>query len=185
VKVFSFLMVWTAFLVFAPAGYAAADNSYFWNLNTGPLDWFVGPNARLDMHISDNWSLGPAIMYQNRMLMAVAVNELSPGLYVTYAFAKSQTHYWYVEAGALYGVLRAEYTDVHGAVDRVKVGNWTKRFLLGHQWNFGQFSISASAGQELNSAGHTQIYDSTGASVATIAIYPARAVFEFSFGFAF
>jgi len=172
-------------LVAAGVPVCAAESPYWVNLSTDAMQWFIGPNGRLDFNISDDWSVGLAATYQDRMLSAVHIHLFSPGVYGSYAFGKSDADNWHVDMGAFYGKLSAYYMDDKGNTDIVNADNWTGQVILGHQWYIHHFTFDLGIGEEYNSAGHKPVYDPNHNQVATVMIPPTRFFFNTSVGVAF
>lgn len=174
------------FLVMIPLTVRAADGGDFnWNLRTNPVGWVVGPNLRIDLRMSENWTAGAGGVFMDSKIKAVKLNGMTGGLIFGYNFSGALTPSWFVDFGAGYGDLRAEATALSGQVVKTHVYNISARGVAGYHWFWGHFNLALGAGVETNSAGNKDIQDQSGNKVESIPIRPVALATEASIGMAF
>lgn len=164
---------------------SAEQGDYQWNLRTAPIVWVNGPNARLDIGIAEQWTLGVAGNSLKRKIKAVGMNGKTGGMVLGYAGNRAFTTTWFIDLGVSYGDIRAESKNTSGHVFTRRLYNTSARLTSGYQWFWSRFNVSLDGGFEWNSAGDKYVMDDNGNRLEKIPLRNYGLVTEVWLGLAF
>ncbi len=170
-------------LTLATATAHAAPDS-FMNVLVNPLALLAGPNVQVDFRVSDNWTVGPQLLYINRTLGDYDIHAFSAGMNATYYYDKVFTSGWYTQGGLGYSAVkltagRTTNSEAYSSTNQVYLHG-----MGGYHWFLGDFNLRLGAGLTAG-VGHSEHRDGNGNETGNGPSAPIGLAAEASLGWTF
>jgi hypothetical protein len=173
-----------AVLLLALLPFTAYAEEFTWNLRTNPLGWILGPNLRLDLRMSENWSIGVSGSSTDSRIKEVKLTGATGGVDFSYNFSGAFKPSWFVDAIAGYADLSAQATP-NGQIYKEHLYDVIGKVATGYHWYWGHFNLVFDGAVEGHSAGGKTINDQNGNRIEDIPIKAVGVMIEASIGLAF